>query len=81
MKKLFHSDITETKGFGKALFFWLIGGFFGLPLVYTTERAHFLVWFWALSIITFGIAPLVTVFFLRSLVETANEVYVEKYSL
>lgn len=66
---------TERKSFGAALFFFIFGGLIGAHFVYVTERAHYLLWFWIVSLVSFGIIPLITAFFIKRMVVDANAMY------
>lgn len=62
----------EKKQFGFALLFWLIGGALGAHRIYTSERAHFILWYWLANVCTLGILALVDMFLLRAMVTNWN---------
>lgn len=62
----------EKKNFGFAFLFWLIGGALGAHRIYETERAHFILWYWILNGITFGILAIVDLFLIQKRLRELN---------
>jgi membrane protein implicated in regulation of membrane protease activity len=65
----------EKKQFGFAFLFWLIGGAIGAHRIYTTERAHFILWYWLANACTLGILALVDVFLLKRILDKEKQKY------
>ncbi|MUV07003.1 NINE protein [Planococcaceae bacterium Storch 2/2-2] len=63
---------TEKKSFGMALIIWFFTGGFGGHKVYLEEKFSYILWYWLLTIVTFGIAPLVGVFFIKTRIIQIN---------
>lgn len=61
-----------------ALFIWFFTAFIGGHKVYLEDKLHYLIWYWLLSTLTFGIVPLLAVFTIPSQVRMRN-VEIEKW--
>lgn len=64
--------MTERKSFGLGLIFWFFTGGFGGHRIYVQENMTIVLWYWLVSIVTFGIFPIVDLFLLKGLVDKAN---------
>lgn len=65
-------NTTEKKSFGIALILWFVLGVFGAHRVYVKENVVTLLYYWLLTIFTFGILPIVDLFLIKSMVMEAN---------
>jgi TM2 domain-containing membrane protein YozV len=61
--------LIQKKDFAKALLFWLFFGGFGAHRIYVQEKMHYVIWYWAANICTFGILAIVDAFLLKSMIE------------
>lgn len=64
--------MTEKKKFSTALLIWLFFGAIGGHKIYINERFHYLFWYWLLSLLTFGIAPIVSLFRIKGNIIKVN---------
>lgn len=64
---------TEKKSFGMALLVWFFTGGIGGHKIYLEEKFSYILWYWLLTVCTFGIAPLVGVFRIKSRIFEINE--------
>lgn len=64
--------MTEYKKFSTGVLVWIFFGGIGGHRIYVEERFHYLFWYWAFSLITFGIAPIVGLFRLRKRILAKN---------
>lgn len=65
--------MTETKSFGAALALWFFFGGFGAHRAYVKEDVWVLFYYWLGTIVTFGLLPLIDVFFIKRMIREANE--------
>lgn len=66
------NQVTEKKSFGIALLLWFVLGGFGAHRVYVKENVVTLIYYWFLTLITFGILPIVDLFLIKGMVMEAN---------
>lgn len=62
----------EDKNFGMALIIWFFTGGIGGHKVYIEEKFHYIFWYWAFTLITFGLAPLIGAFKLKGRIQEIN---------
>lgn len=65
--------MTEKKSFGIAFIIWLFTGAAGGHKIYIEEKFHYIFWYWALSAVTLGIAPIVSAFRMKKRIAEINE--------
>jgi membrane protein implicated in regulation of membrane protease activity len=65
--------LIQKKGFGAAILFWLFLGAFGVHRIYVQEKIHYIFWYWAANVCTFGILMIVDVFLLKGMIEKKYE--------
>ena len=63
---------TENKKFGVALLIWFFTGVFGGHKIYIEEKFHYIFWYWAFTLITFGLAPIVGAFKIKGRIMEIN---------
>jgi hypothetical protein len=65
--------MVVKKDFFKALVCWFFVWYLGAHRIYITEKMHYVLWYWAASICTFGILPLVDLFLIKGMIEKKFE--------
>lgn len=63
---------TEDKKFSTALLVWLLFGGFGGHKIYIEEKFHYILWYWLLTTVTLGLAPLVGALLMKSRIVEIN---------
>lgn len=66
------TNITSDKSFGTALLLWFLAGAVGAHRIYMQEKISIIFWYWLLSAITFGLAPLIDVFLIKGKIHEIN---------
>ena len=64
--------MTEKKSFGVAILIWLFLAGLGGHRIYIKERMSILFYYWLITCITFGIAPLVDLFLIKGMIKKVN---------
>lgn len=66
------NQFTEKKSFGLAVLIWLFTAGIGGHKIYIEERFHYIFWYWAFAIVTLGLGPLISVFFIKRRILVIN---------
>lgn len=65
--------MSENKSFGLALLIWFFLGGIGGHRIYIQEKVSVILWYWLATVITFGLFPIIDLFFIKGLIDTANK--------
>ena len=63
----------EKKSFGMALIIWFFAGGIGAHKIYIEEKFHYILWYWLLTVVTLGFAPLVGAFLMSNRIREINQ--------
>jgi TM2 domain-containing membrane protein YozV len=61
--------MKKEKDFTVALLVWFFFGGLGGHRIYIQEKLHYLFWYWIVTVITFGIFPIIDLFSIKGLIE------------
>ena len=64
--------VSETKSFGLSLLIWFFLGGIGGHRIYIQEKVSVILWYWLVTLITFGIFPLVDLFLIKGMINKTN---------
>lgn len=63
----------ENKRFDVALLVWFLTAGIGGHKIYIEGKVHYILWYWALSLVTLGIAQLIGLFKMKGRIEEVNK--------
>ena len=65
--------VSEKKSFGLALLIWFFLGGIGGHRIYIQEKVSVILWYWLVTLFTFGLFPLIDLFLIKGLIDKANK--------